>query len=173
MPSPAEPSRARLDDPRLVAAAQFFEASSALSTILDRALAEECDLPAPWFEVLLRLARAPAGRLHMSEVAAQVGLSPSGLTRAVDRLEAAGLVTREPSPDDRRVAFASLSAAGLRRIEAAVPVYLRLLDEHFVGVLTARQRAQLGAALRKVINHTKSFGPSKSRPMSRAEVKHA
>jgi DNA-binding MarR family transcriptional regulator len=142
-----------LDDTRLASAGLFFEAYAGLSGALERRLAEECDLPAQWFEVLLRLARSPDHRLRMCDLAAQVALSPSGLTRAVDRLEDAGLVTRQQCPDDRRVAYASLTAAGLARIETAVPAHLAHLDEYFTGVLTDDELAQLTATMRKLRDH--------------------
>ena len=141
------------DDERLTAAGLLFEAHAGLTAALERRLAEECDLPAQWFELLLRLARSPGHRLRMCDLAAQVALSPSGLTRAIDRLEEAGLVVREHCPEDRRVAYASLTAAGLARIEAAVPVHLGHLDEYFVGVLTPEELEQLTATMRKVRDH--------------------
>ena len=116
-------------------------------------MADECDLSSQWFEVLLRLARSPGHRLRMCDLANQVALSPSGLTRAVDRLEEARLVTREQCPEDRRVSYASLTEAGLARIEAAVPAHLEHLDEYFVGVLTPEELQQLTATMRKVRDH--------------------
>ena len=89
----------------------------------------------------------------MCDLANQVALSPSGLTRAVDRLEGAELVTREQCPEDRRVSYAALTPAGLARIEAAVPAHLEHLDEYFVGVLTPDELQQLTAAMRKVRDH--------------------
>jgi MarR family 2-MHQ and catechol resistance regulon transcriptional repressor len=124
-----------------------------LSAALERRLAKECDLSTQWFEVLIRLARTPGHRLRMCDLANQVALSPSGLTRAVDRLEEAQLVTREHCPEDRRVLWASLTDAGLARIEAALPAHLGHLDEYFVGVLTPEELQQLTATMRKVRDH--------------------
>jgi MarR family transcriptional regulator, 2-MHQ and catechol-resistance regulon repressor len=142
-----------LDDPRLTAAGLLFEAHAGLTAALERRLHEECDLPAQWFEVMLRLARSPGHRLRMCDLAAQVALSPSGLTRAVDRLEEAGFVTREQCPEDRRVAYAGLTESGLARIEAAVPVHLAHLDEYFVEPLTPEELEQLMATMRKLRDH--------------------
>jgi DNA-binding MarR family transcriptional regulator len=147
------PSENPLDDPRLTTAGLFFEASSGLTSALERRLADECDLPLQWFEVMLRLARSPGHRLRMCDLAAQVALSPSGLTRAVDRLERQGLVTRESCPEDRRVAYASLTAAGIARIEAAVPVHLTHLAEYLTGVLSHEELAQLSSTMRKLRDH--------------------
>jgi MarR family transcriptional regulator, 2-MHQ and catechol-resistance regulon repressor len=137
------------DDERLTAMGLFVETYRALSAVLTRSLAGT-GLSDNWFELLLRLARSPGGRLRMSDLAAQTGLSPSGLTRAIDRLEDAGLVTREVCPSDRRGAFAVLSPAGRERLEAALPGHLSELQESFVEVLTADEMAALTAALRKL-----------------------
>ena len=149
----SSPSSNLLDDERLTAAGLLFEAHAGLSAALERRLADDCDLTTQWFELLLRLARSPGHRLRMCELANQVALSPSGLTRAVDRLEAAHLVTREQCPSDRRVAYASLTDAGLARIEAALPAHLEHLDEYFFGVLTPEEVQQLSATMRKVRDH--------------------
>src|SRR3954451_8603304 len=139
-----------LHDERLTLAGLFFESHAGLAATLERRLEAECGLAAQWFEVLLRLARSPEGRLRMSGLTAQVTLTPSGLTRVVDRLEAAGLVSRGTRPTDRRGYNAILTEEGKARIERAVPIHLSHLDEVFTGVLDAKERAQLERALRKV-----------------------
>jgi len=139
-----------LDDARLTLAGLFFEAHAGLAATLERRLEAECGLTNQWFEVLLRLARSPEERLRMSDLTAQVALTPSGLTRVVDRLEAAGLVTREACPTDRRGYNAVLTKEGKARIEHAVPIHLSHLDEVFTGVLDEKERVQFERSLRKV-----------------------
>lgn len=139
-----------LHDDRLTLAGLFFEAHSGLVRVLERQLEAECGLSVQWFEVLLRLARSPERRLRMQELVAQVTLTPSGLTRVVDRLEDAGLVRRETCPTDRRGAFAVLTAKGQRRIEAAVPVHLEHLNAAFIEVLSEDERTALEASMRKL-----------------------
>src|SRR5688500_18401607 len=84
------------------------------------------------FEVLLRLGRTPGGRLRMSDLAAQVELSTSGVTRLVDRLEAARLVERKACPTDRRGAYAVITAEGIERLEKAVPGHIEVIDSWFL-----------------------------------------
>ena len=139
-----------LDDDRLTLAGLFFETHAGLVAELGRHLEAESGLTNQWFEVLLRLARSPEGRLRMSDLARQVVITPSGLTRAVDRMEAAGLVKREACPSDRRVAYASLTPKGRRRIEAALPSHLEHIDECFTAHLDAEDLAALEASLRKM-----------------------
>jgi DNA-binding MarR family transcriptional regulator len=142
-----------LDDERLTAVGLFFEAHAGLATILERRLAADCGLPSPWFEVLVRLARSPGAQLRMADLAAQVALSPSGLTRAVDRLEEAGLVARAECPSDRRGAFAVLTAEGRARLEAGLPGQLAEVEQHFSGVLSPGELDRLAATLRKLRDH--------------------
>jgi DNA-binding MarR family transcriptional regulator len=142
-----------LQDDRITLVGLLTESYTALRTELDRGLERDADLPLLWFELLIRLARSPGHRLRMSDLAAQTSLSPSGLTRAIDRLAAAGLVVRLPCPSDRRGAFASLTPAGLDRIEAAVGPHLQHVERHFTSALAADERRQLAALLRKVRDH--------------------
>src|SRR5579883_1213529 len=58
---------------------------------VDAALARAGLPPLHWYDVLAALARAPEDRLRMHELAQEVVMSRSGLTRLVDRLEGAGL----------------------------------------------------------------------------------
>jgi DNA-binding MarR family transcriptional regulator len=139
-----------LHDERLALAGLFFEAHAGLARTLERGLETECGLSAQWFEVLLRLARAHEQRLRMQELVAQVTLTPSGLTRVVDRLEEAGFVEREICASDRRGSFAVLTPKGRDCIDAAVPIHLDHLEETLIRVLSAQDRDALQVALEKV-----------------------
>ncbi|HKY66698.1 MAG TPA: MarR family transcriptional regulator [Acidimicrobiales bacterium] len=143
----------RLTDDRLTLVGLLFESSSALRTQLGQRLNDDVDLPLQWFELLLRLARSPGHHLRMSDLAAQTGLTPSGLTRAIDRLADAGLVERAPCPDDGRGAYAALTPEGLARITHAVGPHLDHVEECFTSALTADERTQLLVLLHKVRDH--------------------
>src|SRR5271166_2746329 len=82
-----------------------FESASGIRREVGPSLERDYGLPGQSFEVLIRLARSPGGRLRMTDLAAQTALTPSGLTRAVDRLAEAGLVNREACSNDRRGSF--------------------------------------------------------------------
>ena len=159
-----------LDDERLTTAGLFFEAHAGLSAALERRFGEECGaISIHSLEVLLRLARSPGQRLRMSDLAAQVAMSPSGLTRAVDRLEHAGLVERESCPSDRRGSYAVLTDAGREQVEAAIPKHLEHIDEYFTGILEPDELAQLTAVLRKVRDHV---NPSAAQVTEEGDVTH-
>ena len=71
------------------------------------------------YEVLLRLARAPDRRMRRVDLAEQVLLTPSGITRLLDGLERSGLVERGSCDSDRRVVYAVLTDAGLAKVREA------------------------------------------------------
>lgn len=142
-----------LADDRLTLVGLLIESTTALRAQLDRQLARDADLPLQWFELLLRLARSPGRHLRMSDLAAQTSLTPSGLTRAIDRLEDAGLAERAPCPSDRRGSYAALTPQGLERITAAVGPHLAHVEDHLTSALTVDEQHLLTALLRKVRDH--------------------
>lgn len=139
-----------IDEPILTTVGLLLEAHFGLTRELERRLDRDAGLSVQWFEVLLRLARTPGHRLRMSDLAAQSTLTPSGLTRAVDRLTEAGLVCREACPDDGRVSYATLTDEGRDRIVAALPVHLRNIDEVLGGALGTDDLELLTDLLRKL-----------------------
>jgi MarR family 2-MHQ and catechol resistance regulon transcriptional repressor len=64
----------------------------------------------------------------MSDVAARTGLTASGATRVVDRLVGRGLVARSACATDRRITHVSLTAAGRRLLDAALPDHLDVVE---------------------------------------------
>ena len=142
------------NDERLTTAGLFLETHAGLVTALERQFARDVpEVSLHSFEVLIRLARSPGARLRMSDLAAQVAMSPSGLTRAVDRLEANGLVERASCPSDGRGSFAVLTPAGRALVDRAVPLHLEHLEEHFTGLLNADELRRFSATLRKLRDH--------------------
>ena len=139
-----------LDDDRLTLMGLFAESQKGLAGRLERRLESDVGLSLQWFELLIRLARSPGHRLRMTDLALQTGLTPSGLTRAVDRLAEAGLVERVACPTDRRVAYAALTDAGLARIREAVPPHVAYVDELVGSALSPAEQAQLAGLLRKL-----------------------
>jgi MarR family 2-MHQ and catechol resistance regulon transcriptional repressor len=139
-----------LTDDRITLAGLLFETNAALIRSTAPTL-EASGLSPQWFEALLRLARTPGHRLRMSELASSMtSITPSGLTRLVDRLEDEGLVRREQCPSDRRGSFAALTDEGLERVERVLPGHLADLERCYIGLLSDREREQLEKILRRV-----------------------
>ena len=141
---------ARLSDAELRAWQAFLHAHHQVVRRLDAELRSEHDLPLNGYDVLLRLARAPERSLRMTDLAERVLMSPSGLTRVVDRLVEAGLVGRERSAGDARVMLAHLTEEGRRVVRRAAKTHLRGIREHFTGQLTGTQLRDVAAALEMI-----------------------
>jgi DNA-binding MarR family transcriptional regulator len=103
------------------------------------------------FDVLATLRRSnsehsltPAGLMHSSMV------TSGAISQRLDRLEARGLVTRAPSETDGRGVRVTLTAAGLRLIDAVLPTHIDTEDRLLAG-LSETERAQLAALLRALL----------------------
>jgi DNA-binding MarR family transcriptional regulator len=138
------------DDGRITAFGLLHEAHRAVAGAVAADLAGASDVPVAEFEVLIRLSRSPGQRLRMTELAHQVRLSTSGLSRLVDRVEAAGLVRREACPSDRRGAFAVLTERGEAVLSQALPPHLESLQRHLVAPLGPDDLATLEGLLRRL-----------------------
>lgn len=110
---------------------------------LDEDLESRHDLPLTSYDALLHLAEAPDGRLRMTDLAKRVVISPSGLTRVIDRLEREGLVVRERTDADRRGLEAVLTKAGRKRYREAHRGHIQGVRELFLDRLTDAQLEQL------------------------------
>jgi DNA-binding MarR family transcriptional regulator len=89
---------------------------------LSEQVARRNELTPQRYLLLLMIKGSPDGteRSTVTELAERLQLAQSTVTELVRRAEAAGLVKREPSPHDGRVAFLSLTAEGERRLAGTV-----------------------------------------------------
>lgn len=100
------------------------------------------------FDVLCTLARSDRP-LRASEVTAATMLSGASTTKNADKLARRGLVERLPWERDGRVVLMRLTPAGEELVNREFPRFLDR-DKELLGGLSAGERAQLAALLRKV-----------------------
>ena len=106
-----------------------------------------------WFDLLAALRRAgEPHELNPGQLMEATMLSSGGMTKRLDRLEQAGLVTRLPDPNDRRGTLVRLTTLGRRRIDAALPVHVSN-EEQILSTLSPRQRDTLDRLLRKLLSY--------------------
>ena len=122
-------SQDRLDEWRVL-----LDRHAALSAALEKALQEGHGIGLSEFETLDRLVDANCGSYRMQDLAGDSHLSQSALSRAVARLEKAGLVRRDICADDRRGVFVCLTSAGAMMHRDALPTHRAILVESWDDV---------------------------------------
>lgn len=105
------------------------------------------------YQVLVYLSERENARMRMCDLAGQLHLSPSGLTRRLDGLVRMGAVAREPSPEDRRATLAVLTPSGRRLLEKVAPRHVMSVREHFIDALTPEQLDVLGDVFEALGRH--------------------
>lgn len=121
--------------PSLTVYGRLVGAHAALTSELSALLVAQHGLNMNEYEVLVLLSRAPERSMRRVDLARDVRLSPSGVTRMLDRLEAAGLVEKGSCSSDARVTYAVLTDAGMEKLERSTPDHVaaveRQLGERF------------------------------------------
>jgi len=101
------------------------------------------------YDVLAQLEMA-GGELRLSDLASAVVLSPSGLSKLLDRMEKSKLIRREPDPDDGRASLATLTPEGRVLVKRARPSHHALLEQTFGAVLDDRDIAELARIMGRI-----------------------
>jgi DNA-binding MarR family transcriptional regulator len=138
------------DDPGILAWRAFLTAHATIVRRLEAELEADESLALSDLDVLIQLHRA-GGTLRMRDLAERALLSRSGMTRRVDRLEAAGFIVRTVCTTDRRGSFAQLTDAGRDRLVSALPSHRRGIETHFVAKLSAAELEMVRSTLSKVL----------------------
>ena len=126
---------------------RFLRAHAALTRELNTRLISEHGLTLNDYEVLLRLAHAPDRQMRRVDLASEVLLTASGITRLLEGLERAGYVERGQCASDARVSYAVLTEAGLAKLREAADTHLEDVHVLFLERFTDDERAMLGELL--------------------------
>lgn len=140
----------RYSTPQFQAWAGLLRSHTRLLELVQKDLAEAGLPPLEWYDVLLELDFAEGQRLRLFELGERIVLSKSNLTRLCDRLEKAGLVVREPAPEDRRGFYAALTPAGAELRRRMWPVYRAAVEKHFAAHFSDAEAKALFTLLQKL-----------------------
>ena len=98
---------------------RFLRAHAALTRELGARLEADHGLTMSDYDVLIQLYFADGHAMRRVDIARQVLLTASGITRLLDGLERCGLVAKRACESDARVSYAVLTKEGVRKVEAA------------------------------------------------------
>ena len=140
-----------LDQQQLRLWVAYLGAHSAVISALEQGMDQDVGLPLPWYDVLVQLSMAPESRLRLGELAESVILTRSGITRLLDRMDAAGLVRREPAAGDRRGYFAVLTGEGQEMLEKAAPGHSQRAWDCFIQHVKPEEFPALQAVFDRVL----------------------
>ena len=139
----------QLGEDALGAWRSFLTAHALVTRRISRDLVAEGLPDLGWYDLLWALRRSPGRRLRVNELAREVVLSPTAMSRFVDRAEAAGVVRREPDPADRRALRVALTDDGVALLRRMWPVYEQGIERHFAAQLD-RSPQRLRAMLERI-----------------------
>ena len=100
---------------------------------LDATLVKQCGVTLGAFNALLIISETPNCRVN--DLAAALSITVGGVSQAVDRIEAQGLLVRVPNPANRRSSLLELTAAGREALDSASGVFDNELSTWFAAPL--------------------------------------
>jgi DNA-binding MarR family transcriptional regulator len=127
---------------------------------IDTRLRAEHDLPLSFFESLYLIGGSRNGGLRIGDLARALRVTVGGTSKLADRIERAGLIRREPDPDDRRASRIVLTRSGRRALAAAVTTYETELASALDAVLSKEEQAAMHDLVARLLTATNDRDPS-------------
>lgn len=124
-------------------ATELIRLEIALWDRIDRRLKESHELPLAFFEPLHLISHAGEDTMRVGDLARELRITVGGTSKLVDRIERAGLIVREPDPDDRRASRVALTTAGKRKLTAALKTYEAEVGGILSGVLSREEQRKM------------------------------
>ena len=125
---------------------ELCEAVAAVRLSLNRDLQQNIGVSLAENLVLCQVAMAPGRRMRMVDLAGQLLIGKSAVTKTVDRLEQRELLTRTRDAADRRIVYATLTDKGASLFAIAQPAFVDAVSRHFSAPLSDAELMQLRAA---------------------------
>lgn len=148
LPDPV-PLPERRYDPLRNVGRMLIDAAAQMTRAVDRR-AREIGISGAQWVILLRISDGLGGTA--TELCRTLGYDSGAMTRMLDRLANSGLIAREPSPEDGRVAAISLTPAGQALRPRLRPIADAVLDEHLRGFSAGEVEQFIGFLERVIAN---------------------
>jgi DNA-binding MarR family transcriptional regulator len=132
--------------------ASLAAAYATLTRELSASLVDQHGLTINDYGCLLLLSRAGEEGMRRIDLANELRLSPSGITRLLDRLEDQGLVGKGACKEDARVSYAILTDVGMNKLKAAAPGHVEDIERQLADVLDEDEMRTLTELLARIGN---------------------
>jgi len=136
-------------------------AHATLTRELSASLVESHGLTINDYGCLLLLSRASDEGMRRIDIANELQLSPSGITRLLDRLEDQGLVGKAECKEDARVSYAILTDEGRDKIKEAWPQHVEAVERRVGAVLSQEEIKTLAELLGRLSDSEESCDPNR------------
>jgi DNA-binding MarR family transcriptional regulator len=133
--------------PAVEAWVNLIRGQSAAIRVINAQLVADHGLTINDFECMLLLSRAEDRRLRRVDLAEQLILTASGVTRLLDGLEKEGWVDRAACAADRRVTYAVLTDEGYAKLRDASKTHVADLRSYFEARYSSEELEQLAGLL--------------------------
>jgi DNA-binding MarR family transcriptional regulator len=130
----------------------FVYAHHRLEVHLTRRL-QESGLSGADYEVLAVLSALKCDRMSARDLGNTLGWEKSRLSHQVRRMQADGLIRREPNPGDARSTMVCLLPAGRAAIEKAAPGHVEEVRRNFIDLMTPAELDMLAALNERILHH--------------------
>jgi DNA-binding MarR family transcriptional regulator len=144
--------------PAVEALTGLLGAHATLTRELSASLVAEHGLTMNDYGCLLLLSRADEEGMRRIDLAHDLQLSPSGITRLLDRLMEQGLVGRGACSEDARVSYAVLTDAGMAKLREAAPGHVEDIEHRLGAVLDEDEMKHLAELLGRLSELTADAG---------------
>ena len=128
----------------------FLRSHAAITRELSAQLQRDHGLTINDYECLLHLSRAPEGALRRVDLAEQVVLTASGITRLLEGLERAGYVQKRACESDARVSYAQITDRGRVKLDEAAQTHIGGIHELFTSRYSGSELATLSDLLSRL-----------------------
>ena len=122
-----------------------------LPSALEEQLQADAGLSYVEYYVLAGLSDQPARAMRISQLAFLTNAEQSRMSHMIRRLEARGLVRREPDPCDGRGTVVSLTDSGYAHLVATAPRHVARVRELVVDTLEPEDLVRLGEISRRIV----------------------
>ena len=133
----------------------FIAVSNDMWRVVDRDLALH-DLDSGDFQLLAMVSESPNQRIRLCDLADELRLTRSGLTRRMEGVLKKKLVARVQSTEDGRVAYAQMTSRGMDALKVIAPEHLETVRRIMFNHLTSTEVKSLASGLSKVAEHLES-----------------